>query len=84
MVETGFWHFLLGNLSWGALPFVRAWRDPNTSEIIGAGAGAMVVIGAVAMIALISAALPASSWPLRRSIIWCTTRCSWSRTSTTC
>ncbi len=54
MVETGFWHFLLGNLSWGALPFVRAWRDPSTSEIIGAGAGAMVVIGAVAMIALIT------------------------------
>ena len=48
------WHFLLGNLSWGALPFVRAWRDPSVSEIIGAGAGAVVVIGAFAMAALIT------------------------------
>ena len=54
MIETAVWHFLLGNLSWGALPFVRAWRDPNISEIIGAAAGAVVVIGAVAALALIT------------------------------
>jgi cytochrome o ubiquinol oxidase subunit 1 len=54
MTEAGFWHFLLGNLSWGAQHFVRAWRDPNVSEIIGAGAGAVVVLGAVAMAALIT------------------------------
>ena len=46
--------FLFGQLSWGALPFVRAWRDPSMSEIIGAGAGAIVVIGAVAAFALIT------------------------------
>ncbi len=54
MIETGIWHALLGNLSWGALPFVRAWRDPSISEIIGAGAGSIVVIGAVAVFALIT------------------------------
>ena len=32
----GAWHVLLGNLTWAALPFVRAWRDPSLSEIIGA------------------------------------------------
>ncbi len=46
--------FLFGHLSWGALPFVRAWRDPSISEIIGAGAGAIVVVGAVAAVALIT------------------------------
>lgn len=51
---TGIWHVLLGNLTWSALPFVRAWRDPNLSEIIGAGAGAMVILGAVFVIALIT------------------------------
>jgi cytochrome o ubiquinol oxidase subunit 1 len=54
MTEPALWHFLLGNLSWGALPFVRAWRDPSLSEVIGAGAGAVVVIGAVAMVTLIT------------------------------
>jgi cytochrome o ubiquinol oxidase subunit 1 len=54
MTEPDFWHVLLGNLSWGALPFVRAWRDPSISEIIGAGAGSVVVIGAVAMLALLT------------------------------
>ena len=33
---------------------MRAWRDPSISEIIGAGAGAVVVIGAVGMFALIT------------------------------
>jgi cytochrome o ubiquinol oxidase subunit 1 len=54
MIEGGIWHFLLGNLSWGALPFVRAWRDPSISEIIGAGAGSIVLIGAVAVFALVT------------------------------
>ncbi len=47
MNDPSFATFLFGQLSWGALPFVRAWRDPNVSEIIGAGAGAVVVLGAV-------------------------------------
>lgn len=54
MTEPVFWHDLLGSLSWGALPFVRAWRDPNISEIIGAGAAAVVVIGVVALVGLIT------------------------------
>jgi cytochrome o ubiquinol oxidase subunit 1 len=54
MTEHDFWHVLLGTLSWDALPFVRAWRDPSISEIIGAGAGSAVVIGAVAMVALLT------------------------------
>ncbi len=54
MTEPVLWHALLGDLSWGALPFVRAWRDPSVSEIIGAGAGAVVVLGAAAMVALLT------------------------------
>ena len=57
MISTetyGAWHVLLGNLTWAALPFVRAWRDPNLSEVIGAGAGAMVVVGAVLVFALVT------------------------------
>jgi cytochrome o ubiquinol oxidase subunit 1 len=54
MNDAGVWHFLLGELSWGALPFVRAWRDPSISEIIGAGAGSVVVIGAAALAVLLT------------------------------
>ncbi len=54
MTGAAVWHALLGDLSWGAFPFVRAWREPNTSEIIGAGAGAVVVIGALAIAALVT------------------------------
>ena len=54
MNNTGFIEFLFGQLSWGALPFVRAWRDPNVSEIIGAGAGAIVLLGGAASVALIT------------------------------
>ena len=54
MNETGFWHFLLGDLSWGALPYVRAWRDPVVSEIIGAGAGMVVILGFLLCVTLIT------------------------------
>ncbi len=54
MSASGFATFVFGQLSWGALPFVRAWRDPNVSEIIGAGAGAVVVLGAIGALALIT------------------------------
>ncbi len=54
MTEPGIWHFLLGNLSWHALPFVRAWRDPSVSEVIGAAAAAIVVLGAVALFVVIT------------------------------
>jgi cytochrome o ubiquinol oxidase subunit 1 len=45
---------LLGRFDWQALPFVRAWDNPTTSEIIGAGAASIVVIGALAAILLIA------------------------------
>ena len=54
MTDPDTWQALLGNLSWGALPFVRAWRDPNISEIIGAGAGAVMVAGVVTAVVLIT------------------------------
>jgi cytochrome o ubiquinol oxidase subunit 1 len=54
MTEAAAWHILLGDLSWGALPFVRAWRDPSINEMIGAAAGGVVVIGAIAVLALIT------------------------------
>lgn len=40
---------LLGRFAWHDLPFVRAWTDPSVSEIIGAAAGGLVVIGALAI-----------------------------------
>jgi cytochrome o ubiquinol oxidase subunit 1 len=51
---TGLWHILLGNLTFDALPFVRAWHSPSINEIIGAGAGAVVIIGAICTFALIT------------------------------
>lgn len=55
ITEThGIAHELLGILTWAALPFVRAWRDPSVSEIIGALAGAMVVLGALVVFGLIT------------------------------
>ena len=54
MNALDFWHAVFGQLSWGALPFVRAWRNPNISEIIGAGAGGIVVVGAISAVALIT------------------------------
>ena len=40
---------LLGRFGWHDLAFVRAWLDPSSSELIGAAAAAMVVIGAIAV-----------------------------------
>ena len=45
---------LLGRFEWHDLPFVRAWENPNVSEVIGAGAGGLVVIGALAVAALLT------------------------------
>ena len=50
----GIWHAILGRLDWQELPFHRAWENPTASEIIGAGAGLIVVIGAVAVVVLIT------------------------------
>ncbi|MCE4224959.1 cytochrome ubiquinol oxidase subunit I [Methylobacterium sp. C25] len=48
------WYSLFGRLEAKALPFVRAWEHPTLSEFIGAGAGAMVVVGGIAVVALLS------------------------------
>ncbi|MCW2362803.1 cytochrome o ubiquinol oxidase subunit 1 [Sphingobium xanthum] len=45
---------LLGRFRWDALPFVRAWENPNANELIAAGAGAMVVAGALFVVVLIT------------------------------
>ena len=50
----GIWHAILGRLDWQELPFYRAWENPTASEIIGAGAGLIVVIGAGAVVLLIT------------------------------
>ncbi len=45
---------LLGRFEWHDLPFVRAWENPSVSEVIGAGAGGLVIIGAIALAALLT------------------------------
>ena len=49
-----FWHFLFGQMTWNCLVFVRTWRDPTLSEIIGGFAGAIAVLGAVGLFGLIT------------------------------
>jgi cytochrome o ubiquinol oxidase subunit 1 len=49
-----FWHFALGRLTWESLVFVRAWRDPTLSEIIGGCAGGIAVLGALSLFGLIT------------------------------
>jgi cytochrome o ubiquinol oxidase subunit 1 len=45
---------VLGRLDWHALPFIRAWENPTASELIGAGAASMVVIGAALAVVTIT------------------------------
>lgn len=45
---------LLGRFEWTDLPFVRAWENPTISEIIGAGAGGLVIVGALAVAGLLT------------------------------
>lgn len=54
MSEDGHWLTLFGRLNLRAFPFVRAWEDPTVSELIGAFAGALVVVGAFALVALLT------------------------------
>ena len=54
MTDATIQYALFGRLDAKAFPFVRAWENPNLSEIIGAAAGAMVVIGAVALVTLLT------------------------------
>jgi cytochrome o ubiquinol oxidase subunit 1 len=54
-MTNGIWPAVLGRFDWTALPFVRAWENPNVSEIIGAGAASIVVVGVLALVGLITA-----------------------------
>ncbi|MEG8019631.1 cbb3-type cytochrome c oxidase subunit I [Sphingomonas sp. LR55] len=45
---------LLGRFEWTDLSFVRAWENPTISEIIGAGAGGLVIVGALAVAGLLT------------------------------
>ncbi len=49
MNEPGAWHFLLGNLSWASFAFVRTWRDPTLSELIG-GSAALITVGSAMLL----------------------------------
>ncbi|WP_312488828.1 cbb3-type cytochrome c oxidase subunit I [Sphingomonas sp.] len=48
------WPEVLGRFSWHDLPFVRAWENPTASEIIGAGAASLVIIGFVVTVTLLT------------------------------
>ena len=54
MTGSEIWTTLLGRFEWSDLPFVRAWEKGTLSEAIGAGAGGIVVVGAVALVALLT------------------------------
>ncbi|WP_412050176.1 cbb3-type cytochrome c oxidase subunit I [Hoeflea sp. Naph1] len=47
-------HWLLGRLGVSSLPILPALENPTVSEIVGAGAAMVVIIGAIAVIALIT------------------------------
>ena len=53
-MTAALWPEVLGRFAWQDLPVVRAATNPSVSEIIGAGAGLLVVIGAVAVAALLT------------------------------
>lgn len=53
-MTPGIWPAAFGRFAWSSLPFVRAWRDPSVSELIGAGAAAIVVIAAVGLVLLLT------------------------------
>jgi cytochrome o ubiquinol oxidase subunit I len=48
------WAWLFGRLNLQSLPIVEALNDPSVSNLIGAGASALVVIGAIAVVVLLS------------------------------
>ena len=53
-MTQGLWPAVLGRFDWQALPFVRAWENPTISEIIGAGAASVVIVGAIAVVTLLT------------------------------
>ena len=53
-MTDGLWPAVLGRFTWTSLPFVRAWETPTISEIIGAGAASVVIIGAILLVTLLT------------------------------
>ena len=53
-MTDGIWPAVLGRFTWTALPFVRAWETPTVSEIIGAGAASIVILGAILLLTLLT------------------------------
>ena len=53
-VTQGIWPAVLGRFDWTALPFVRAYQHPTVSEIIGAFAASLVILGALAVAGLLT------------------------------
>ncbi|MBA2935195.1 cbb3-type cytochrome c oxidase subunit I [Sphingomonas sp. CGMCC 1.13654] len=53
-MTDGIWSAILGRFTWTALPFVRAWETPTISEIIGAGAASVVILGAILLATLLT------------------------------
>jgi cytochrome o ubiquinol oxidase subunit 1 len=54
MQPQGLWPAVLGRFDWSALPFVRAVETPTVSEMIGAFAAALVIVGAIGIAALLT------------------------------
>ena len=48
------WPEVLGRFAWHDLPFVRAYENPTVSEVIGAGAASLVIIGFAAAVWLLT------------------------------
>ena len=53
-MSEGIWPAVLGRFDWTAIPFVRAWETPTISELIGAGAASIVIVGAVLLVTTLS------------------------------
>ena len=48
------WGWPLGVFTLEQLPFVRAYNNPSTSELIGAGAASLVVLGGLAVMVILT------------------------------
>lgn len=53
-MNTPVWPLLLGRFEWRDLPFVRAILDPSASELVGAFAGGLVVVGVIVVALLLT------------------------------
>ncbi len=54
MADHALWHFFLGRFLWTDLPVVKAWRHPDISNLIAAGASLVAAFGALGAMALIT------------------------------